>query len=273
MVLAILLIAPDVAAQETLNAKVLDASTRAPIPYANIGLEGQARGTVSDSVGRFTLKQVEPEAVLLFTAIGYQTARLQAGEVLRQADIFLQPVNYTLPEVEVRPDGRTGEIRQFGLRNTSRGRSVAFATPQLGAELGSPIRIGEPARMQSAHFVLNHVKGDSLLFRLKIYRFEHGQVGELLLRNNVYILEEQRPGEISVDLSGEELVVEGDILLALEWLRDFDELGNRGITFDTKRSRRPNGIFARFSSNGPYQELDYQGSRVLCFYLMGKPAR
>ena len=73
-----------------------------------------------------------------------------------------------------------------------------------------------------------------------------------------------------MDLSGENLILDSDVLLTLEWLRDFDELGNKGITFDSKKSGSLPGIYVRYASNGSLQKLAHEQKRKVCFYFLGK---
>ncbi len=258
--------------QLAVHGTVVDAVSGRPLPYVNIGVQDAARGTVSDEVGRFSLETGSADR-LVFSALGYTSKALAVSEILVADTVALRPAAYALPTVDVRASSLAGEVSLFGVRNDTRGHSIAFGSPQLGAEIGSPIRLGGPVWLESAHFVLNHAKGDSLLFRVNIYRFEDGEVGQQLLPEDIYILEKQRPGIFSVDLTSYELVLEGDIFLSLEWLRNFDELGNRGITFDTGRGKQPKGVYARWWSNGPFARLDHLGGKNVCFFLEGKRLR
>lgn len=255
--------------QELLEGTVIGADTRSPLPYVNIGITPRATGTVSDAEGRYRLKIPDPADVVTFSSIGYETVEVKASELQQNGVVALRSRQYPMPIVEVVAT-KLGEERIFGVRNKTRGHSVGFGSQQLGTEIGAPIEIEAPTYLHSAHFVLNHAKGDSMLFRVNIYKFEDGQIGENLLRENIFIRTQQKKGTIRVDLVPYDLVLESDVLLSLEWIRDDDGEGNVGITFDTKKAKKPNGIYMKQASLGAFQQLPYRQNTKPCFYFTGR---
>ena len=62
-------------AQSDLIGQVLDAATKEPLPYVNIGLINKNIGTVSDDYGYFELgvnAQLNAQDTLLFSMIGFE---------------------------------------------------------------------------------------------------------------------------------------------------------------------------------------------------------
>ncbi|MEL6668228.1 MAG: hypothetical protein AAFP08_04620, partial [Bacteroidota bacterium] len=102
------------------------------------------------------------------------------------------------------------------------------------------------------------------------HKIGKGEVGPNILQENIVIEQEQRRGTITVDLQPYNLILEQDVLLSLEWLRNFDETGNKDITFDTKGGGRLKGTYYRFYSNGAFQKMDAIGPRKPCFYFIGR---
>ena len=257
-------------AQISIEAKLIDAKTKEVIPYANVGAVELSKGTVSNAEGYFQLDVNAPDDQLTISSIGYETMVVKAKEI--SSVIQLNKMDYELKEIEVEAK-RFGEKKLFGLKNEKRGHSIGFGSAQLGTEIGAVIRIEKPTYIKSANFVLNHAKGDSLLFRVNIYKIEDGKVGSNLLKENVLIKEKQRKGVISTDLTKYNLILESNVLLTLEWLRDFDEIGNKEITFDTKKSKKLKGTYVKFSSNGKFRKLPHQQKRKPCFYFLGKQSQ
>ncbi len=250
----------------------MDARTKNPIPYVNIGIAGKNIGTVSDEQGNFVLEiksKAEEEAVTI-SAIGYETVIVSTDELSRDGTLALKPISYSMDEVEIKATKFDGPEQIFGVKNKARGLSISFESTLLGTEIGTPIPIDQPTYIKSANFVLNHAKGDSILFRINIYAFEDGNIGENLLKENIYIREKQRKGVISIDLTPYSLVLDQDVLLSLEWLRNFDELGNKGITFDTKKGKKLKGIYTKWTSQSDFRIISYNTRKNLCFYFTGK---
>ena len=257
-------------AQINVSGFLLDATTKAPVPYVNIGVTNETLGTVSDDDGHFVLKNIPTEKVLTFSSIGYQSLELKVSAMTEGQSIELTPVEYKIEEVEVKATRFNGAEKQFGLKNKTRGPSIAYGNPQLGTEMGALIAIDKPTYIKSANFVLNHAKGDSLLMRLKIYDYQEGIIGENILTENILIQEKQRKGLFTIDMTPYHLILQGDVLFALEWIRNFDEQGNKGITFDVKKGKKLKGVYLRSNSQSAFFKMPFKSRWTPCFFFIGK---
>jgi len=259
-------------AQEQLQGSVQDASTGQPISYVNIGYLSKAVGTVSDETGKFQLPVGSALDTVLFSAIGYQSVSRSAEHLKEEGTIRLQPVTYTMPVVEVREE-IPGKAKIFGHPIRKRKQSIQYSSAQLGSEIGAHIRIKKRTWIQSAYFTLNHAKGDSMHFRLKIYDMSDGGIGENLLSENLLIQKPQRTGLHSVDLRPYNLVLESDVLMSLEWIRNDGEKGNEGISFRCRTGGGEN-TYTRLASQAPFRKVSdlapIAPGLQLGFYLLGK---
>ncbi len=256
--------------QVTITGKVIDSASKEPVPYVSIGIKELSKGTVSDGEGKFELNRMAEEAIIIFSSIGYESLEIQFQDLVVEGTVELTKKNYELGLVEVQATRFDGEEKIFGLKNKKRGPSIGFGNPQLGTAIGSLIRLDKPTYIKSANFVLNHAKGDSLLFRVNIYSFENDEIGDNLLTENVLIREKQRKGTITVDLTDYNLVLDSDVVLSVEWIKDFDELGSKGVTFDLKKGKKSKGVYLRLYSTGAFSKLPYQKRYSPCFFFIGK---
>lgn len=82
---------------------VLDAKTKAPLPFANIVVVGQNRGSVSNSEGHFVLDMdsIAPNDTILFSYVGYETMKVRAEKLKRKSKINMHPARINIKEVEV----------------------------------------------------------------------------------------------------------------------------------------------------------------------------
>ena len=88
------------AAQTTsVEAVVVDAQTRQPLPYASIFVS-RTNSTITNAVGSFHLA-CSPTDVLRISFVGYKTTRITADKVSKQ--IALEPMTNILNEVTVMP--------------------------------------------------------------------------------------------------------------------------------------------------------------------------
>lgn len=256
--------------QTPINGVVIDAETKAPVPYVNIGVKRLAIGTVSDERGAFSLLPGQPDDLITFSSIGYTTMEVKAQGLKEGAVVELSRRYYDLEQVEVKARQFNGVEKIFGVRNETRGPSIGFGSRQLGAQVGALIPIDQPTYIKSANFVLNHARGDSMLFRVNIYAYEDGQIGDNLLKENILIHAKQQKGTITVDLAPYNLVLDKDVLLSLEWVRDDGKDGNQGITFDTKKAKKLKGVYLKNTSIGDFSKLGHKSSFKPCFYFIGR---
>jgi len=261
-------------AQISIAGQVIDPKTEMPIPYVSIGIANTSIGTVSNDQGKYKLQIKDPSSLVIFSAIGYETVEVVGSDLTDQSDISMQSKDYDLESIEIIAKKFEGEDRIYGVRNKTRGHSIGFGSRNLGTEIGALIRIKEATYIKSANFVLNHTNGDSLLFRVNIYNYQDKNIGENILKENVLLRTAQKKGAISIDLSAYDIILENDVLLALEWIRDDGDAGNAGITFDTKKSSKLKGVLIKTSSQGKFERMRFVKSRLKpCFYFVGKQVK
>jgi len=72
-----------------INGRVLDEKNQ-PLPGATVSVKGLKKQTVTNSDGEFTLKDVDEDAVLTITFLGYQTREIKASENLGNLILTVQ---------------------------------------------------------------------------------------------------------------------------------------------------------------------------------------
>lgn len=257
-------------AQSRLEALVLDSDSLKPVPFVNIGLKSKPIGTVSSPQGYFTLDLEDTEGSLVFSSIGYSPLEVLVKDILGLDTIRLDPIDRELPEVKVIAKRLQSEEKMLGVKNKTRGLSVMYVSQQLGAEIGTPLRVKKPFYVKTANFVFNHAKGDSLLFRVNLYTYSKAKPGEKILKENVFLRAKAIKGLHTVDLSEYNLFLTDDVFLSLEWLNDLDGNRNTKLTVDTKKGKNLPGVYYRKASNWPVERMDYINPALKpCFYLFG----
>lgn len=262
--------------QNIIKGQIFHKKTNETISYVNIGIPKHAEGTVSDEDGYYHLKFKDSNDTVIISAIGFFTLKKTASELLLNGNVLLQPQIHEIKEINL-TSTRMGKEKLFGKKNKNRSLSVGFGNAKLGCEIGSTIQIKKETYLKTANFKLNHADGDSLLFRVNIYHFEKGEIGENILKENVIIYAPQKRGILTVDLTPYELIIKHDVLLTLEWIKDDNGSGNHGITFDTKKGGRSN-IWNKRTSQNPFKINKGYGragfkKKSLCFWLIGKEVK
>lgn len=270
IILAFFLIINHSFGQVKCSAKLIDKDSKTAIAYVNIGILNTTLGTVSNEEGQFELNAPSKNDSLMFSSIGYENLILSIDKILQKDSIFLQPIAYEFEQVELTSFNFDKEVILGERNENGRGKSVGFGNAQLGTELGALIKIEKETLIKSVHFVLNHAKGDSLLLRINIYDYKDKKIGEKVVKRNIIIKDKQRKGTYSIDLSAYEIILKNDVLLSVEWLRNFDETGNKLITFDTKKSKSHKGTYIKLTSSNEFKKYPFIKKIKPCLYFIGK---
>jgi iron complex outermembrane receptor protein len=117
-------------AQRTVEGRVTDANTEAPLPSVNIRVEGTTTGTTTDAEGRYRVAVSGPDAVLVFSFVGYERREVRVGD-RTSVDVRLAPSRGALEDVVVTAQRREERLQDVPV-------SVATASPEEIAALQSP---------------------------------------------------------------------------------------------------------------------------------------
>lgn len=91
------------ATEKAVTGIVYDSETKEPLPFTNIAVMGQYKGTVSNIEGYFVMDitGLHPTDTILFSYVGYETNRIKVEELNRTSKIYLHPIKINLKEVHV----------------------------------------------------------------------------------------------------------------------------------------------------------------------------
>lgn len=213
----------------TVMARVLDSEDRSPLAYVNVGIPGKNLGTVTGLDGSFAMR-IDPQLArdtLAVSMVGYERQLVPLKDVNRR--ILLRRRTAALQEAVVTSPVRRN--RTLGNTTTSKMVSIGFPMRFLGAEIGVQVALGRhPRRLESFHCHVSGARIDSAIFRLNIYRVVNSNP-ENILDRNILLAVGKEPGDYSVDLSGLNMVMSGDILVSLELLKSYSSLQGPGAVF------------------------------------------
>lgn len=102
-----------------IKGKIIDQSNN-PIPFVNIWVENEAIGTTAEENGDFSIALKDNNKTLVFSAIGYETAKLKATQV---ALVILKSTDYQISEVVI---AKRFETKEKEIGNTNSAISQAF---------------------------------------------------------------------------------------------------------------------------------------------------
>lgn len=223
--------------QQDYKGKVIDAESREPLPYVNIGIFGKGIGTVSDENGLFHLpirqKQLNDSDVVLFSAMGYETIKKPLPDLQfvynEYPEIPMSPKNVELNEVVVTNKGTYEVSDIIGYQNYGE-RAFGYWKDNmaLGGELATKIKVKKGLRkLNTLFFEVFSNPSDSVLIRVNLY--ETGKAkdspGPNLSQSNSGILHTIYPQTKTaiVDLEPYSIYVKDDFFVSLELLKVYGE--------------------------------------------------
>jgi len=108
----------------TVQGVVLDAETKGPIPSVSITVKGSTQGIATDVNGKYTLTNVKPASILIFTYIGYKQQEVTLGG-RTTLNVNLQTDNGNLDEIVVVGFGTKKKINVAGAIDQISGEQLA----------------------------------------------------------------------------------------------------------------------------------------------------
>ena len=245
-----------IGAQTFVIGQVIDAATKEPLPYVNIGLLNKNIGTVSDEAGYFEFEvntEQNSRDTLRFSMIGFQTKSYTLNDFINQNEIevYLTEKSTALDEVILSSKRKNYQTKILGNKTTSKALYAAFTSNKLGNEMGFIVRARKHP-MILKKFNISLVENDygPIKFRLNIYDVLNGLPNKTLLKENIFIETEESSGIVSLDLTPYEIILDQDFFIAIEWIED---LGPGKLYFSGGFFGAP--LFAREVSQGTWEKI------------------
>lgn len=184
-----------VAQDKIAKGRIIDAETKKPIPYVNIGIYHKNIGTVSNENGQFQFAingNSTLNDLVVFSHIGYQTAKYSISQLENPiADLQLFPVSNFLQEIIIKPKkavtsfiGRNG--KGLGLIHYNfYTYSESEINDRLGKEAGIVFPVKKDCYLNELQMHISSNEFSNLKFRLNFYKIVNDVPSEKILTKEV----------------------------------------------------------------------------------------
>lgn len=211
-----------------IKGQILDANNNTPLPYVNIGVIDTRLGTISSIDGNFELylnEETTKDAVVRFSYLGYKTQDFTVGQLLEKSlnKISLEEDALTFSVIEVRPEPT--RFKTVGTRRTNAKMFNHFAinrqpNQNLGASVGRRFNIGKKnAFLEKFHFYIAANNFAKVRFRINVFSIKNGRPDKNLNAKDLIItIKNKAKGWVEVDLKSQNIRLEEDVIIALEWI-------------------------------------------------------
>lgn len=248
----------------TIEALVIDETTKSPIPYVNIGFVQKGIGTVSNEKGYFVLKYDEESVwekeLLQFSVLGYETFNVEANklfDLLSETNkIYLKPKALSLEEILITEV--ITEDKQIGTLNTS-GGTIGYWKDKvaLGGEIATRLRIKKKkSRLKELNIRVLENLSDSLRLRINVYDYDKRRPGRNLLNVNIFHSISVKKGIEKIDLRPYNIIVNSDVIVSIEVVEVFgDQIGF--VVGGLKKTGITNAsTYTRYISQDKWKKID-----------------
>jgi hypothetical protein len=218
-----------------IKGKIIDEKTRESLAFVNVGIRNKNTGTVSAKDGNFQLL-INPDLradSLTVSMAGYQTRVIRLSGLLsgsKPVTILLKERSVELKEVVI----TSKAIKTVTKGNTTTTNFVNVGLPLkfLGSETGIRVHLGrKPVLLKSFSFNISENRLDTADFRLNIYSMRNGAPFENILHQNILIPVGKQTGKYTLNLNAYKLVLDGDVLISLEWIAGSSSGRGNGAIF------------------------------------------
>ena len=229
---AFLLIFTVLNAQHILQGRIIDAFTKEPLPFVNIGVLKKELGTVSNEDGFFFLEVPDlfAKETLRFSMIGFDERDFQVADleaILLSNNTLVLAEQTTFLEEVVLTAEKKWDTRVSGNSTTSKLLITGFTSNQLGNEIALFVKVKKtPAYIDGIQFSVVENIYPEVRFRVNVYSSDYRFPDENILKENIFITLKQSEGLISVDLKEYDILVDDDVFISLEWIDE--DLGSSG---------------------------------------------
>lgn len=203
-----------------------------PIPYAKIGIQKENIGTITNENGEFTidLTEVNPTAIIMIDVAGYElfTENKQEFSLHQNRKIFLEEEITELSEIVIAPKAMID--KNWGVKTKS--KSVVYEVNPKNNENNHNIETAfqfntkKKAKINTIHLNVASIESDQpVVLRYTIYNEKDGFPDKNILDEELtFELTQEKlvDGTFSIDLTDQNIWVQGKFFVAIHFLNQFD---------------------------------------------------
>lgn len=218
--------------EKTIKGVIRDASNKASLAYATIGILNKNTGTVSDSKGQFLLNSTEKiteNDVVTFSYIGYQTKTVSVSKLNQTNNMVeLEPKTESLEDVVVKftkpkPKILGKNSKGFGLMHFNfYSYYEKDVDDRLSREIGMKFKLKKDCKINDLNFNITSNEFSTVKFRLNFYKIENGLPAELISEKDIiFEVKDEYKGWFTVNLEPYDIYLDKeleDIAVTIQWV-------------------------------------------------------
>lgn len=212
--------------QQIFTGLVVDSLSQKPIEYATIGLTNFSDGTITDSNGKFIIKALSTDT-LLIRFLGYRSLKLPISKIQNTSNtiIYLKESVIELDEVVVKKYEYVDKI-QLGAESKHPRFLYNFENYKDGNEIARRINIDKPVKINKVTFFVKDLSFENIRIRINFYELDGSKKPASKIPSNI-IHDITKKGKVVINIEEHDIELEEDFLVSVEAI---DFLGSGEFT-------------------------------------------
>jgi hypothetical protein len=211
--------------QENISFFIYDKKFNVPIEFANAVIKDKY--AISDTIGSIKITANNMMDTISISHLSYNSIKVPLfnlkGLLDKDNKIYLVPKIYKLSEIVVtntkKHYKRTGwevrKRRRYGTIRTKNGQALTKIIWTKGF-----------GRVQDIKFIIDSLRGDSMLVKLKFYTDKEGKPNELLIKDNIFYMLKHNTRNVTIDLKAYDIKINEDFWVGLQGAESWDKYAN-----------------------------------------------
>ncbi|MCF2443979.1 carboxypeptidase-like regulatory domain-containing protein [Dyadobacter sp. CY345] len=263
---------------QTFSGIIVDSQNGTPLPYANIGVKGKSIGGIADSKGHFhiNISNAVLTDTIVVSYLGYANKTFVKSS-LSESKYDIKLISNPLLLHEVVTRGKR-EIIVIGNKNpSSRYTGWGDYVSSRGRLRGVAIETKEtPLQLSKFKMHLDACEFDSVRFRLHFLPIGENYSGNLkeeIIKENVFFNVVNDQKWVTVDLSRYNLVIDQNIIVAVEWVDAWvkNEIRNESYLLTISTSREAGFLYTRKTPEEPFSVTKSNATPTMFFETYKPP--
>jgi pimeloyl-ACP methyl ester carboxylesterase len=206
-----------------LKGVTIDGQSGLPLPYVSIGIKNKLVGTVSDSIGQYSLSYLPTDIVerdsIFFSAVGHKRVKMDWNAFLKTEKIiklFESPQMLEMVDIKAKP----GQVKNYGRSTASivffpaMYKNIPKHSDEKGREQATIFNIDQNVFLRKLSFNINRRKFRKIKLRMNIYSVKEGLPDQSILHKDVIFdingtTEIGMPNAQSIDLRPYQINIQG----------------------------------------------------------------
>jgi CarboxypepD_reg-like domain len=253
---------------------IMEEGSKTPLIYVNIGILNKPIGTVSDTLGNYslTINQENITDTLQVSSVGYVTKKIAVNTLIQASDKTIRLTKKITVLQEVVVSNKKGISETVGRESDGKFIQISLhnktsVDETIGSELGIKVKVKKGgATLKDFNWYMSANNFNSIKFRVNIYALKNNMPDTLISNKEIFItVENFKTGWTKIDLTPYNIAVNNDFVITLQWVESKMDKKENPVTIIPVAFSFSKNCYARVASQDKWKRV---GIKPSCFVTL-----